>query len=175
MRFQLSPGEGNKRIHVKNTCVDILGVCWILSPSGYKYIVALEKAFIAFIWHGCAVCWLKAVPLWLVHYAPLLSCCIATLMMLCHYISCFVTIYHVLPPSYCFATVMLLWLHHAAFPLWHGFAPMLLTLPLSCCFASALFLSCCISSAMLLCPCHVALTATMNSNAALLMISWLRC
>ena len=149
-----------QRIHGKNTCT-----CKILSPSGYTYIVALGGAFIAYIWHGCAVGWLKAALLCLVHYASLLSCCTATFMTPCHYICC---IYAVLPPSYCFATVVLLWRYHAVFPLWHSFAPC------DAIFFTARLLCFCFASVLLFFFCHAALATFFHSDAALPLISWLK-
>ena len=69
----------------------------------------------------------------------------------------------VLPLSRCFAFVMLLWIYHAALQLSCGFAFVLhclcraslqhyITLPLSCCLASAILLclSCCFAPVMML-------------------------
>ena len=122
----------------EHMCRYSIGACWILSFSGYMNNVASGGALIAYIWHGCAMCWLKAVLLCLVHYyVPLLSCCTATLRIPWHYICCFSTIillchcHVVLTLSCSFSSVTLL-------------CPYVATLPLSCCFAFALLLSWCL-------------------------------
>ena len=155
-------------------CVWSLGTCRILSPGLWLHVYCFTWGNCLLptcIWHGCALCWSKAVLFCLVPNVPLLSSCAAILfchhdtafpllcicvniMLLCQCWIVFTLTYMLL--LWCcayFATVVLLCFCHAV-------------LPLSCCFASilllyhcnvALFLSCCFACAMLLCLCHAAL------------------
>ena len=89
------------------------------------------------IWHGCALCWLKAA-------------------LLCTMSHCFHAALHsVLLPSYCFFTVVLFCYHHNALPVSRCFACVILHIVCHC--RVALFLSCCFAFVMQFCLCHVVL------------------